>query len=379
MMKKRRIGEVSALYFFPLLLLVSCSSTNASEQKNNPTLATIDDKVLSQSGGLITTVTTGLVLKKDFEYLINTSGKIKSQREQLVTNEIGGLVLDCRAKTGAFFQEGSQILQMETTAIRYKLERAELAKFNGEKEYTSQLLSYDNLLKDKSGEQAESIRRKLRIASGLAVAEQDIREMNHELEKTVIRAPFSGVLADVKVLPGGQLRPGQEIFRIYDPTHLLLEVKILETDVALLHPGTPAEVTTIADASFRYKAYVSEINPYVDESGMILVKLRIDKTSRPSAPLFPGMNCTSLIRISLGRALVVPKGAIVMRNDKPVIFTFEDGKAKWNYVTPGRENGEETEIIKGLSPGQKIIISNNLQLAHDAAVNESVVAAHTGN
>src|SRR5690606_4084492 len=86
--------------------------------------------------------------------------------------------------------------------------------------------------------------------------------------------------------------------------------------------------------------------------------------------LFPGMNCTAEIKILLTETLVVPKEALVIRNGKNVVFTLENGKARWNYVVAGRQNGEEVEILEGLSNGQKAITTNNLQLAHETPVNE---------
>ena len=65
---------------------------------------------------------------------------------------------------------------------------------------------------------------------------------------------------------------------------------------------------------------------------------------------------------------MVAKEAIVMKSGKPVVFTEENGLAKWNYVSTGRENGKEIEILSGIKAGQNVIVSNNLQLAHDAPI-----------
>lgn len=106
---------------------------------------------------------------------------------------------------------------------------------------------------------------------------------------------------------------------------------------------------------------------------MVLVKLKIAsaRSPREGKMLFPGMNCTATIKLPFEKTLVVPKESVVMRSGKAVVFTLEDGKAKWNYVTTGRDNGKEVEIKEGLQPNQKVITTNNLQLAHDALVKES--------
>jgi membrane fusion protein, multidrug efflux system len=165
------------------------------------------------------------------------------------------------------------------------------------------------------------------------------------------------------------VRAGEELCKIYDPRSLMLEIKVLEADINLLNKSITADITPVSGSSPLYKAALYEINPYVDENGMVTVRLKI---LNGNAQLFPGMNCTVVIKVPMTQALLVPKEAVVMRDGKPVVFTVEAGKAKWNYVTTGRENGREVEVLSGLSTGQVVIISNNLQLGNDAPVKEQV-------
>ena len=348
-------------------LICSCSPGANDTQDDNTTGM---DTVLNANVSKITSVTSVATDFRNFQYYINANGKIISLKEQLIVSENGGNILSCKARAGVLFPSGSLIVQLATTSTEHRLQRAELTKFNSEKEYESQLIGYDNLLKDKSVQQADAIRRKLKISTGLAAAEQEIREADYELTKASIRAPFSGILADVKIQEGQQLKPGEELFRIYDPYALLLEVKVLEADVLLLKKGIPAEISALASDKIIYKGSIDEINPYVDANGMVSVKLKVESKSNGHFLLFPGMNCSATIKIPFGKTLIVPKEAVVMRNGRPVVFTVEGGKAKWNYVAIGRDNGKEIEIKEGLEKGQKVIISNNLQLAHDAAVKE---------
>ncbi|MCC7525689.1 MAG: efflux RND transporter periplasmic adaptor subunit [Chitinophagaceae bacterium] len=360
------------IYLSFIFFWSSCNSgSEATDSEENLS------NTVSAQDTLVTNVQTAFARAAPFQYLIQSNGKIHSLHEQLIVAETGGVLMLCRAQTGARFAGGETIAQFETIPLKQKLEKAELARFNGQKEYESQLLGYENLLKDRSKAQADTIRQKLRISTGLSGAEQDIKQAEYELSKAVIEAPFGGVLADVKVQPGQYVKPGDEMFRIYDPTHLLLEVKILESDIGLVKKGMSAEVSPVSNPEKRYNATVYEINPYVDENGLVLVKLKVvsPDISRQELSLFPGMNCTATIIVPFSKTLVVPKEAVVMRSNKAVVFTFENGKAKWNYVETGRDNGKEVEIKEGLQAGQKVITTNNLQLAHDAPVKEAPTAS----
>lgn len=343
-----------------VLFLVSCNANAKEEQEINASVAV---------GELAPTpVKTAIASYTNFQYLIQSNGKLKSLKEQTIVSEADGEVLACHAFDGSQVSKGSVIVQIETTKVKFRLDRANLNEFNANKEYESQLLSYENLLKDKGEEEGNAIKQKLRISSGLAGAQQDIKEASYDLSKSVITAPFTGRLADVTVQQGKYLHSGQTLFRIYDPASLLLETKILEADAPWVQTGMTAEVATISQPEVKFKASVYEINPYVDADGMISIKLLISNVQ--GVPLFPGMNCTATIKVPMHRAVVIPKSALIMRNDKPVVFTMENGKAKWNYVSIGKDNGKEVEVIAGLRNKEKVITTANLQLADDAPVVE---------
>jgi membrane fusion protein, multidrug efflux system len=325
---------------------------------------------VNDPGSAVTTVSTAVVEKKSFEYIIHTNGKIRSAKEQVILAENGGRLRIFNVSAGKKFIQGELMAQLDITSIEYQLERAQQARFNTEKEYESQLLGYEQLLQGKTTGQGDTIRRKLKISTGLSAAEQDIREANYAMDRAVFTAPFAGVIADIKVQQGDQLKPGQELFRLYDPYQLLMETKVLEADISLISIGTKAEVVPVSNPQRKYTASVSEINPYVDENGLVLVKLKVNSpgTINGSSALFPGMNCMATIILPFANTLIVPKEAIVMRNGKAVVFTLDNGKAKWHYVSTGRDNGSAVEILEGLETGQKVITSNNLQLMHDAPV-----------
>ncbi|MDE6378363.1 MAG: efflux RND transporter periplasmic adaptor subunit, partial [Duncaniella sp.] len=68
------------------------------------------------------------------------------------------------------------------------------------------------------------------------------------------------------------------------------------------------------------------------------------------------------------RALVIPKSALVLRSGRQVVFTLDGDKAMWNYVTTGLENLNHYTVTDGLAPGMKVIVTGNLNLAHEAPV-----------
>ncbi|MCK7556215.1 efflux RND transporter periplasmic adaptor subunit [Chitinophaga sedimenti] len=314
-------------------------------------------------------VTVVTASQQPFYHTIRTNGKLVPLREQTIISETSGSMVSLRVKAGTVVAAGAIIAQIDDRPIRLRLERAHQLQFNGQKEYESQLLGYENLLKNKSTAQADTIKTKLRISSGLAIAEQDIREAQYELSKTIIRAPFSGMVADVAVQQGQYIKAGQDLMKVYHPGQLLVNIRILESEIGLLHIGTPASCIPVSDPQTHYPATVQEINPYVAENGMVNLKLLVAGSSK----LFPGMNCSIEVRILSDKSLVVPKEAVVTRNGKKVVFTLKGDVAVWNYVETGSENGKEIVLLTGISPGDKVITSNNQQLTQDTPVRDTTL------
>lgn len=80
------------------------------------------------------------------------------------------------------------------------------------------------------------------------------------------------------------------------------------------------------------------------------------------------MNARIIIEKTLLNQLVVPKSAVVERSGRKVVFTYENGLAKWNYVSIAHENETSVVIAEGLKVGALVIIEGNLNLGHDAKV-----------
>jgi len=243
-----------------------------------------------------------------------------------------------------------------------------LKRFNSELDFESQLIGYKNLMNKQNKEESDKIKKKLEISSGLSTAEIDIYDINEKIRLSSVTAKFGCIVSDLKVKTGDFVTKGQELFRIYDPGNLRLEIKILESDIENLRIGENAVIRPIGNQINEYKAVISEINPTVDDNGLVIVRLKILRPIKNDRRLFPGMNCNALIYSPTVSTILIPREAIVYRSSKPVVFSIEKGIAKWNYVSLGRDNGKNIEITAGLKEGQIIAIKNNLQLSNEVSV-----------
>lgn len=341
---------------FVCIFIHACTPTAKDEAPATP-IATAKTQA-------ITSVATTTALIGEVSELITGNGQIRTPFDETLTSQVPGLLITCHARNGRRVRAGDTLAVVDTTTIALRREKLNIQQFNAQTEYESQLLGYGPLLEGKSTVEAALVREKLRAASGLTALAIELRALQNELEASLIKAPVDGILADVQIAAGMRVQPGQALFRIYRTHDLFIDVPILESECLKLHTGLLATIYPLAIPGKPYSAIVEALNPLVDPNGMAHVQLRI---VHPEGLLL-GMHASVEIRIPGRRGIVVPKAALVLRRAKHVIFTLEDGRAKWNYVTPGIDNGKEIEIREGIRPGASVIISNNLQLSHNAPV-----------
>jgi len=140
---------------------------------------------------------------------------------------------------------------------------------------------------------------------------------------------------------------------------------VLESELPFLEINQKITVTSFIDTKIQYEGIVTEINPLVDENGRVKIKGSIQQSD---ASLFDGMHVKVTIHKPLKNIVVIPREAVVFREDKEVVFTTKNGKAKWNYIEILDENSKSYALQKGLKYGDTIIVSGNMNLSHDAKI-----------
>jgi membrane fusion protein (multidrug efflux system) len=305
---------------------------------------------------------------RPFEFLVNATGTIESVYELKINFETSGYLEKLSIQNGQRVKKGQIIGQLENRNEKFAIEKAKIAV---EKAY----LNYRNDSITRGAAINKDMINTFELNSGLKDARISLREAEINLENTIIKAPSDGVIVDLDFKQGSLVSAGNTLCSIYDPNNLTLTAKVLETDFGFLKSGLIADVFPLARRTQSFVAYVSEINPRVDENGMIEVKLKLKDTEG----LLPGMNANAIVRVPQAKNIIVPREALVIKSGKEVIFTLENGLAKWKYVKTGLDNGVDIEVLEGLEDGNNVIISNNLQIAHDARVSIATQELSTSN
>ena len=212
----------------------------------------------------------------------------------------------------------------------------------------------------------------LEVRSGLATARAAEARAELNLERTVLRAPFAGVVRGLELSAGERVQTGETLCTVIDDVDVEAEVGVLEADLKGLEVGRPVLVQ-IPALDETVPATVDLISPEIDPDSRtcsVLIRLRSD-----DGKIKPGMFVRASIAGSIhSDKLVVPAAAILTRDGRPLVFRVEDDRAKWVYVQLGLRNDHAVEIervVQGgpIDAGTQVVVDNHLTLTHDAKIN----------
>jgi hypothetical protein len=194
-----------------------------------------------------------------------------------------------------------------------------------------------------------------------------LEEANYQLENIILKAPFSGKIEGLKQKPYEKADLSKPFCTLINDSRFTIDFPLLETEVSEVSAGQKVTITPIAGAK-QSVGTITEINPRIDENGLAWLKAEV---TNPGGYL-EGMNVKVSIKKSIFGQLVVPKQSVVLRQNREVLFRYTGGTAYWTYINVLDENENQYAVKASdgatLELGDTVIISNNLNLAHESEV-----------
>jgi RND family efflux transporter MFP subunit len=350
----------------------------------------------------------------DLIMTLKSPGEAYTEKRIAMKAEAGGTVKALYASEGKHVREGDLLVELDDREYRLSLEQLEAQRLQALSElYLERQFSFsetppsqdvlDRLAKAqadydrfaegfKAGvasqadlEKAQSAlelilieagRKKDEVqaaAKGLTQAEVQVKIARLNLEKTRIRAPFAGIITDIKLSPKERIEPGRELFTLVDISRIKVKAKVLESEVGKVVAGREVELRFSAFPDRAFRGRIEAVSPVIDaEDKTCGVYVAMDN---PSEEIKPGMHAEVEFptEIFAGR-LLVPQQAILVRSGRKLVFAVEGDTAKWRYVEVGLENEKFAEVLPGKEPGwgvqagDTVIVEGHITLAHDTKV-----------
>jgi RND family efflux transporter MFP subunit len=178
------------------------------------------------------------------------------------------------------------------------------------------------------------------------------RELVHDIR---VESPADGVVLKRGIAPGLRFDRGFEFYRIADLNRVWILADVYRDQLPFIRRGASARITT-AEASHALSATVSASEPLFDDATLTL-KVRLE-AANPQRALKPGMFVDVEFPFTLPPALVVPADAIVDSGLRKTVFVDRgNGYFEARLVETGSRFGDDVEVTKGLTPGERIVIS----------------------
>ncbi|MDR1602293.1 MAG: efflux RND transporter periplasmic adaptor subunit [Tannerella sp.] len=299
----------------------------------------------------------------DFNHELVSNGKLSARRYVDLRFEAAEPVAAIHVKNGDRVTKGQKLAELFAFRLENKVIQAKDALEKAKLELQDVLIGQGYALED-SARVPSGVMQLARTRGGYDQASAQYRLAVYEAENAALTAPFDGIVANLFARPLNVASTTDVFCTVIDPSSLEASFTVLESELPLLKTGDRVFVTPFSMPGVRTEGRITEINPMVDADGMVKVKASVVN----AGSLFEGMNVRVNVQRLLGRQLIVPKEAVVLRSGKQVVFTLADGKAFWNYVQTGLENAESYTIAEGLKEGDTVITGGNINLAHESPV-----------
>ncbi|MEN8007585.1 MAG: efflux RND transporter periplasmic adaptor subunit [Candidatus Krumholzibacteriota bacterium] len=350
-------------------------------------------------------VNIGEVRSGDLVLPVYADGAIRTPQSVVIKTKVGGQLLDVVVRDGDKVRKGQLLAKIDPREYEIALEesryrhlqalsqmaaeadtfqvnhqavrdftdaRDELDKLRTKgaitrEEYQNRLLELEMAALQK-GAFREAV---FQQRTGLAEARMAEERAKLNLEYTEIRAPFAGIVQGLTVVDGEIVATGAAVCTVFNNEQLEAAVNILEADLGHLTPGRPV-LMAVPATDDTLRAVVDVISPTLDQATRtceVLIRF-----ANPEGRFRPGMFVRAQIAgVVFKDKLLVPQAALLIRDNRPLVFKKEGDRARWLYVDIGLENEQWVEILKvhsggSLSPGDEVVVSDHLTLAHEAKI-----------
>lgn len=328
--------------------------------------------------------------------VLNASGYVTARLRATVSSKITGKVQEVLVEEGMKVRKGQVLARLDNTTpqANLALAQAQLGAARRALAETEVRLKEANLTLGRTRglvaegvssqaeldtAQAEVDSLKARLALGreeVAVAERQVALRQREVEDTVIRAPFAGVAISKDAQPGEMISPVSAgggftrtgICTLVDMSSLEIEVDVNESYITRVRPRQRVEAILDAYPDWRIPARVITTVPTADrQKATVRVRIAFD---RLDPRIFPdmGVKVTFLAPEDAGREpsrqyLLVPRAALRREDEREVVYVLKQDRVERRAVRVGAVEGEEVEVLSGLSAGEQVVVEGPEDLA----------------
>ncbi|MEO7711968.1 MAG: efflux RND transporter periplasmic adaptor subunit, partial [Gemmatimonadaceae bacterium] len=290
------------------------------------------------------------------------SGSLSAERSATIRSEMSGAVLQTYAEAGQRVSAGQPLAQLDAAVLRDQQISARGAVSTAQSSYdVAQRELSRNTTLEKAGAIAERdlerARNALIAAQGqLATSRAQLANVNKQLDKASVQAPFTGVVEQRQINAGDVVSPGAALFTVVDPGSMQLEASVPADALAQVRVGMPVEFKVNGYPNRSFSGRITRVNPTADPTTR-QVKI-VASIPNGGNTLVGGLFAEGRVSSESRTAPMVPFGAVDERGLRPSVVRLKGGKIEKVDVGTGiRDAAAETvEITSGIASGDTLLL-----------------------
>jgi RND family efflux transporter MFP subunit len=322
--------------------------------------------------------------------VLNASGYVTARRRATVSAKVTGKVLEVFVEEGKPVHKGQVLAKLDDSQVQAalavneaqletarrgaaedeaRLREAELTLGRREQLVKEQVISKAEL--DSQRAEVESLRARIAVANQqIKVSESLVNQRRTDLADMQVRAPFDGVAISKDAQPGEMISPVSAgggftrsgIATIVDMSSLEIEVDVSESYINRVHPAMPVEAVLDAYPDWQIPAHVITTVPSADrQKATVRVRIGFEKLDPRILPDM-GVKVSFLNERPATEAeatrprLLVPTKAVRSSDGKSIVFVLREDRVERRAVTVGTASGDQTEVLAGVSAGERVVV-----------------------
>lgn len=339
-----RIPFVSLLL---ALTLAACTKTESTTPAKQTLLLAPQDLITLQAGSLAS----GPPI----------TGSIQPERRADLRAEVSAVVLQVYKDNGDLVHRGDLLVRLDDTAIRDSLASAQEAVRAASQSFDQAERQFQRLktLRESgmaSTQQLEDAEiRRNNAQSDLSAAKTRSAQARQQLERTLSRAPFDGVVSERKVSAGDTAQIGKELLKVMDPTSMRFEGLVSADAVGEIKVGQPVSFRVNGYGPQEFAGSIKRINPSANANTR-QVEVLVDFAAGKQ-PQLAGLYAEGQIEAARKSGLMVPAVALAREGDKVFAWRVKSDSVQKIALMLGERDPRRGDFVlrSGLSEGDQLI------------------------
>ena len=320
-------------------------------------------------------ITTAKVEARPVEELEQSLGRLESDVDPRVAAEVSGRVLAIAAQAGQTVSQGEVLARLDAADYRLAVERAgaDLNRLEVLAEQQQrQVDRYRTLVKENffSVNAMDEVETQLAATRAQMIAAQSgLAQARNNLDRTLVRAPAAGVIAQRLVSVGDYIGAGSPLFELNTDQSLRVVLPFPEVLGSRLAVGQMLRLAAPAAPEVRLETPITEIRPVIGSQNRAIEVLA--EVRNPGGWRAGGSINGEVVLKRREGALVIPPLALVRRPAGAVVYVVTGEEAKERAVEIGVRAADFIEVVKGLEVGETVAVEGSAYLSDGAKVRQA--------